>query len=194
MMIMHKSNIAKQCGVSLIEILVAVFVVSIGLLGVARMEILAKQSNADAIERTTATQLAKDMIEKMRANPKQLASYVGKTLGNSSASFTKNCDSVSCSATDLASWDLYQWEQELMGASDKSAGGNNTGGLDTPRGCITSTAVGGAAGVYQISIAWKSIAALKDNSTSTCGAGLYGTSDANRRVLTLSLYISDDGI
>lgn len=179
---------------TLIEILVAVMIVSIGLLGVARMEILAKQSNADAIERTTATQLAHDMIEKMRANPKQLALYVGKTLGLGTATTSYNCDSTSCKDTELVSWDLYQWDQALIGASEKN-GSNNTGGLDTPRGCITGPSAGGP-GVYQIDIAWKSNAPLKDNSTSTCGQNqsLYGTSDVNRRVLTLSLYISDDGV
>jgi len=191
-MTMHKPNTSRQTGISLIEILVAVFVVSIGLLGVARMEILAKQSNADAIERTSATQLARDMIEKMRANPKQLALYVGKTLGNNNASFTKNCDQVDCTAADLASWDLYQWEQELMGASEVNSANKNTGGLDTPRGCIAGPA--GGPGQYSITIAWKSNAPLKDNPSNTCGQGLYGTSDVYRRLLTLSLYISDDGV
>jgi len=193
-MTMHTFNTRKQTGISLIEILVAVFVVSVGLLGVARMEILAKQSNADAIERTTATQLAHDMIEKMRANPKQLGSYTAQTLGQGKAAYTNNCDSNSCADTDLVSWDLYQWDQSLVGAAEKS-GTNNTGGLDTPRGCITGPA-GGGAGEYQVSIAWKSNAPFIDKSAAACGQnqGLYGTSDAYRRVLTLSLYISDDGV
>ena len=77
----HKLNF-KQSGVSLIEILVAVFVVSVGLLGVARMEILAKQSNAEAIQRTSASQLAHDMMEKMRANPASLVSYSSIVVGD----------------------------------------------------------------------------------------------------------------
>jgi len=184
----------KQTGMSLIEILVAVVVVSIGLLGVARMEILAKQSNAEAVERTSASQLAHDMIEKMRSNPKQLAAYVGQILGTGKQAMGTDCSTTACTPTEIAAWDLYQWDQSLIGAGEKS-GTNNTGGLDTPRGCIAGPAAGGA-GQYNISIAWRSNTPMPDASTSTCGQGssLYGTSDVYRRVLTLSLFISDDGI
>jgi len=185
----------SQTGFSLVEILVAVFVVSIGLLGVARMEIMAKNSNIEAIQRTTATQLAHDIIEKMRANPKQLASYAGKTVGNSVIGTpSTQCDAASCTDTELSAWDLYQWEQSLMGTGEKS-GTNNTGGLDTPRGCIAGPAAGGP-GAYVVSIAWRGKTSIKTISTSNCGsgAGLYGSGDEFRRVLSLTLYISDDGV
>ena len=134
------------------------------------------------------------MVEKMRANPKQLADYVGQTLGTGSVTMGTDCDTTSCKPTEIAAWDLYQWDQSLIGAGEKS-GSNNTGGLDTPRGCITGPAAGGA-GQYSISIAWRSNTPMPDASSSTCGQGksLYGASDVYRRVLTLSLYISDDGI
>lgn len=181
---------------SLVEILVAVFVVSVGLLGVARMEILAKESNIEAMQRTSATQLARSMIEKMRANPKQLAGYVGQTLGAGSLSApATNCDSAQCSSADMVSWDLYQWEQSLMGTGEKS-GNTNTGGLDTPRGCIAGPAAGGA-GAYVISIAWRGKSPMTDQqAAATCGTGsnLYGTNEVYRRVMSLTLYISDDGL
>ncbi len=184
----------KQTGMTLIEILIAVFVVSIGLLGVARMEILAKQSNAEAVERTSASQLAHDMIEKMRANPKQLVAYVGQTLGTGNATKGTNCDTTTCKQPEIAAWDLYLWDQSLIGAGEK-AGKKNTGGLDTPRGCITGPAAGGP-GQYNVTIAWRSNSPMPDASGSACGQNqtLYGANDVYRRVLTLNLYISDDGI
>lgn len=196
---MDKNTSHKQNGVSLVEILVAVFVVSIGLLGVARMEILAKQANVEAIQRTAATQIAHDMIEKMRANPKQLAGYVGQVLGAGKLAMpATNCDIAKCNSTDMVNWDLYQWDQSLIGAGEKAAGGNNTGGLDTPRGCITSTvATPGDAGEYTISIAWRGKAPMTDNNaTVACGqkSGLYGATDEYRRVLSLTLFISNDGV
>jgi len=192
---MKTLNIKSHAGFSLVEILVAVFVVSIGMLGVARMEILAKESNTEAIQRTTATQLARDIIEKMRANPSQLASFVGVTVGNNSLSAPGtpcNTPSSACKAADLAIWDRYAWEQSLMGTGEK-AGNNNTGGLDTPRGCITGPA-GGGPGQYVVSIAWKGKSPLKTVAANNCGAGLYGTGDIYRRVLSLTLFISDDGV
>lgn len=192
---MKHSIYFKQGGISLIEILVAVFVVSVGLLGVARMEILAKQSNAEAIQRTSASQIAHDIIEKMRANPKELTAYVGQTLGSGGLTApATNCDTTPCSTTEIATWDLYQWEQSLIGANEKS-GANNTGGLDQPRGCITGPA-GGGAGEYVVSIAWRGNAPMTNPTSTTCGnaLGLYGTNEEFRRVLTLNLYISNDGV
>lgn len=179
---------------SLIEILVAVFVVSVGLLGVARMEILAKQSNFEAIQRTSASQLASDMMEKMRANPSALLSYVGATIGAGALTLPgTNCNLTTCNTTEIAAWNLYEWEQSLIGSGEKS-GANNTGGLDSPRGCIAGPA--GGAGEYTISIAWRGNSSMTNPGSTACGEGLglYGATEEYRRVLTLSFFISDDGV
>lgn len=192
---MNMHTHSKQSGMSLIEIMVAVFVVSIGLLGVARMEILAKQSNVEAIQRTAATQIAQQIIEKMRANPSQLSTYVGNTLGAGKLTApSPDCAGTTCTSAQLATWDLYQWEQSLIGADEK-AGTANAGGLDSPRGCITGPA-GGGPGAYTIAIAWRGKTPMKNPTTTTCGNGqnLYGTNEQYRRVLILNLYISDDGV
>jgi type IV pilus assembly protein PilV len=186
---------ASQHGMSLIEVMVAVFVVSVGLLGVARMEILAKQSNVEAIQRTAATQLAQQIITKMRANPSQLTAYEGQILGAGKLKLGTNCATTTCTSAELAAWDLYQWEQALMGASEKTTStGTNAGGLDSPRGCITGPA-GGGVGEYVISIAWRGKSPMTNPTSTTCGNGLslYGTNDEYRRVLTLTLYISNTG-
>lgn len=187
--------IKHQQGFSLIEILVSVFVVSIGLLGVARMEVLSKQSGYEALQRTSASMLAHDVMEKMRANPASLVSYVNLTLGDGSAPTPAvDCSSANCAtAPEIASYDVWQWEQVLMGAAEKS-GGTNTGGLVEPRGCITGPA--GGAGVYTIAIAWKGNTPLPNPVSSTCGNGmnLYGANEEYRRVLTITFFVSDDGL
>lgn len=195
MNIMHKPFTSRQSGMSLIEIMVAVVVVSIGLLGVARMEILAKQSNVEAIQRTTATQLAQQIIEKMRANPGQLPAYVGQVLG--AGTLTKpspTCDSTTCTTAQLAAWDLYQWDQALIGANEvNTKTSSKAGGLDSPRGCIAGP---GGAGAYTIAIVWRGKTPMKNPTSTTCGnnLGLYGTNEEYRRVLVVNLYISDDGV
>lgn len=183
----------KQHGASLIEILVAVFVVSIGLLGVARMEIFAKQANFEAIQRTTASQVAQDIMARMRANPAALANYAGQIVGDGSAAQGTDCTAAVCANAELATFDLWAWEQQLIGSAEK-AGNNNTGGLDQPRGCITGPA--GGAGEYVIAIAWRGNTALTNPVSTNCGegTGLYGANNEYRRVLTMSVYISDDGV
>lgn len=187
---MNMNTQLKQTGMSLIEIMVAVFVVSVGLLGVARMEILAKQSNVEAIQRTTATQIAQQIIEKMRANPSQLAMYAGQTLGAGTLSVpSTNCNTAVCTPTQMATWDLYQWEQSLIGA-DVKAGTQNAGGLDSPRGCIVA---GATTGVYYIAIAWRGKTPMTNPANPTCGntSNLYGTNNVYRRVLSFNLYITN---
>jgi type IV pilus assembly protein PilV len=55
-------------GFTLIEALVALIVLSIGLLGVAGMQIAGLRANQSAASRTQASYLADDIIDRMRAN------------------------------------------------------------------------------------------------------------------------------
>lgn len=188
-------NNKLQKGTSLIEILVAVFVVSIGLLGVARMEILSKQSGHEALQRTSASMIAQEIMEKMRANPSSLISYTNQTVGaGTTPSPATDCSSLNCAtATEIATYDIWQWEQVLLGTAEKS-GATNTGGLADPRGCITGPA--GGAGVYTIAIVWKGNTPLPNPVSSNCGEGLnlYGANEEYRRVLTVTFFVSDDGL
>lgn len=184
----------KQNGSSLIEVLVAVFVVSIGLLGVARMEIFSTQSNNAAIQRTTAANIAHDFMEKMRANPSELGAYAGLTLGDGSLSMpAADCRVNSCTTADIAAWDTWAWEQQLIGAAEVAAG-VNTGGLAEPRGCVTGPS--GGPGEYTIAIAWRGQQSQPNPATTNCGEGegIYGVGEEFRRVLTMTIFISDDGV
>ncbi len=57
-----------QRGVTLIEVLVALLVLSIGLLGLAGLQTVALQHNQAAYMRSQATNLAHDVADRMRAN------------------------------------------------------------------------------------------------------------------------------
>ena len=66
-----KSNMMqmkKNKGMTLIEVLVALLIVSIGLLGLAALQANSLKFNHSAYLRTQATQLAYDMAERIRAN------------------------------------------------------------------------------------------------------------------------------
>ena len=59
---------AKQTGFTLVETLVALIVLSVGLLGVAGLQIFGLRGNLSASSRTQATYFADDIIDRMRAN------------------------------------------------------------------------------------------------------------------------------
>jgi type IV pilus assembly protein PilV len=63
-----KSNKGNQRGTTLIETLVALLVLSIGLLGVAALQVNALQNNQMAHVRSQASVLAYDLADRMRAN------------------------------------------------------------------------------------------------------------------------------
>jgi type IV pilus assembly protein PilV len=57
-----------QAGATLIEVLVAVLILSIGLLGIAGLQARALQNNQSAFERSQAVMLSYFMLDAMRAN------------------------------------------------------------------------------------------------------------------------------
>lgn len=67
-MSIYKPSPNRQSGVSLIEVMIAVLVFSIGLIGLAGLLVFATQSSHDAYLRTQVTFLADAMADRMRAN------------------------------------------------------------------------------------------------------------------------------
>jgi type IV pilus assembly protein PilV len=66
---MNRPHIHKHRGFTLLEVLIALLVLSIGLLGLAALQTSGLRSNQMATMRTLATQIAYDMTDRMRANP-----------------------------------------------------------------------------------------------------------------------------
>ena len=64
-----------QAGVSLVEVLVAVVVLSIGLLGLAGLQASGIRVGQSSIYRSQAAQLAYDMVDRMRVNVASAGSY-----------------------------------------------------------------------------------------------------------------------
>ena len=60
--------IRRQSGLSLIEVLITVVLVSIGLLGLAGLQLTSVRNSSSSNERFIATTLAQDILERMRAN------------------------------------------------------------------------------------------------------------------------------
>jgi type IV pilus assembly protein PilV len=212
-------NFRHQSGVSLVEVLVTVVVIAIGLLGIAAMQVLAKQTTYDASERSIAVQLANSLLERMRANPQGLETYGGNasapigTFGTSGTYFNGSAPSPSsctvsaiCSTNQLAVVDLWDWEQKLLGATQQ-LNGVNTGGLVSPTACIYTDVAAGLAnrsGRYTIAIAWRGKvemanpqnpnppAAGYDPYTCGQGTGLYNgnSADSYRRILVVDTYVA----
>jgi type IV pilus assembly protein PilV len=186
----------SQRGFSLIEVMVSTLVVSVSVLGMTGMQLNAKRAGFEAIQRTAATSLAMDLIERMRANPEALSSYVTTGLGGGTitAEPTPDCSYDSnnnCTIAQLAAHDLWEWERAIDGATEtRLVEGDviSVGGLFDPTACVS--VVGGA---VTVSMAWEGYQSLSNPAFDTCGAGLgkYGTDDAKRQVVSMTTYITD---
>lgn len=186
----------KMCrGFSLIEVMVAVFALSIGVLGVAGLQMTAKRANYEAVQRATAAALTNDILERVRANTTELATYTnsgaGRTLtGSTMAAIDCSAD---CTRAQITQYDLYEWERAINGVTSQ-IGGNNTGGLSLPTACITGP--NGGSGTYTVAIAWRGMTKLSDPAINACGqgSGLYDHDggaevDVYRRVLVVQTFI-----
>lgn len=184
-------------GFTMVEVLVSLVIFSIGLIGIARLQVVAKQSNHDAVQRVSATSIADDIISRMRANASQLAAYTKNgamyVVGGGTVS-TPACGDSSgstCTAAQLVDKDMYEIEQLLDGTTETDANGNSVGGLVLPTACVDGPPLGGA-GVYTIAIAWRGKADLSNPTLHTCGegSGNYGTNNEYRRLLVFQTYIT----
>jgi type IV pilus assembly protein PilV len=187
----------RQAGLGLLEILVAVLVFALGLLGLAGAQITAKKNAMEAQQRSLATELARDLLERMRSNPRQVKAFV---LDNVTPLAAAPAEAASCarsavaggfrcSPAQLAAHDLGEWLQLLAGAAvvaSTAGGGQSVAGLLEPRACVVAAAAG-----VNVAIAWRGLEPMASSTESSCGAGggWYGSADELRRVLVMHSWI-----
>jgi type IV pilus assembly protein PilV len=105
-------------GFTLLEVLVAVLIFSLGLMGLAGLLAVAVKTNHAAYMRTQATFLAQGMADRMRANVLGLWKNSYNLPTTSALTFpqatpTNPCASASCSYSEVATRDLAIWQQQL---------------------------------------------------------------------------------
>lgn len=100
-------------GFTMIEVLVAVLVLSFGLLGLAMLQVESMKHNTDAYLRTQATLLAYDIIDRMRANVE--AANSGGYVADEKPSTIETCGNTGGCANGaaLADYDLGVWYLKL---------------------------------------------------------------------------------
>jgi len=106
--------IKRQFGFTLIEVLVTMVILAIGLLGLAGLQLSALKNNTTAYERSQATILAYEIIDRMRANGTTVAGYA-TALGTAPQSLVVNCqkNTANCTPAQLAQFDVNQWKCSL---------------------------------------------------------------------------------
>ena len=94
-------------GFTLLEVLIAIVVLSIGLLGLAGLQAAGLRNNNSAYMRTMATQQAYDMADRMRAN--RVAVLAGAYDNISGTGTNPDCITTGCTTAHMAQHDTFEW-------------------------------------------------------------------------------------
>ncbi len=142
------SSASPRCqhGSSLLEVLVAVLVLSLGMLGLAGMQVAGIKSNQSAQSRSIATIQAYDMLDRLRAN---LSAAEAGSYNLALAANAVDFDSSSVAKTDLNGW--------LVRLADELPGGD--GGIARSSSAENFVACAGGAGCdyFWITVQWSGL-------------------------------------
>lgn len=172
---------AAMSGTSMIELLSAMVVVSVGLLGISNLQSKALKSSQDSYFVSQATFYLDDMAERLRANHgsgnSAAANYNFITAmtaysGLSSTIQGRNCVGADCTPAQMAEYDVARW---------LNATTNGNRALPSAAGKITW--VGTTA---TINLRWKSVYSENGNCDST---GVIGGSVQNYHCLTSTVLL-----
>lgn len=201
-MMQYPNSTKEYYGFTMIEVLVAIVVFSIGLLGLAGLQILSLRLTGDSYLRTIATIQANDMVDRMRANVAAITLGVNSPYNNPTRTATANpaclglnstgaSTNTTCTPTQMAGEDFYEWFSNLGGSAATTWRGQIPAALPSGSGvvCIDSTPNDGTPAAPScdnvVTTAGKPIFAIKIWWTERTGPQAAGT--VHRYITTFSL-------
>ncbi len=140
-------------GFSLVESLVALVVLSVGMLGIAGLYVSSLKAGRSALVRTQAVNLATDIADRIRANRAGRGAYDTDEYGGEPE--VQPCMGADCSAEQLAEDDLARWMTTLRQVMPGNAVGTVT----------YAEQAGAAPEVYTILISWRESGETEDSTT-----------------------------
>lgn len=146
-----------ESGLTMIEVLVAVLVLAIGLLGVAGLQSVSLRNTTDVYFEHQVTGYSQDLMNRIMANP-AAANSGDYADGVPNSAPSPDCSAVDCTSEEMADWDLWRWGQNL------------TTGFGSPPSAGVSINWDNAEGEYQIAITWDATGAGSSYATPTCSA------------------------
>jgi len=174
----------------LIEVLVAVVVLSIGFVGYAALQMLGVRTNNESLYRTQAISLAEAMVERMYANRSAINDVTvnaGNSLYDGLSSDDISCSSppvacdrsrsgvaaANCSVAQTVAWDAYS-----VFCGQTGSGGDRLGGVEQllPEGKLTVDCDAGGGGclptsVHTVQVQWEEFETDRDPDADQDGDG-----------------------
>lgn len=198
-----RRNIETSKGFTLIEVLVAITIVMVGLLGLAGMQARAQVAEFESYQRAQALVLLYDMMDRIQNNRNTASCFVNSAstyYGDTSAPPGLTCSASSPSDNTLAITSMTTWHNLLQGASETKGASTKVGAMVGARGCVSYTTtteyVNASTGLnitgtgeYTVLVSWQGMVDTF-TPTKTCGTtAQYGT-DTKRRTVWATMRIA----
>jgi type IV pilus assembly protein PilV len=97
----------RVSGFTLIEVLIALIIMSVGMLGIAGLYVHSLQAGSTSLFRHHAVTLAGDIADRIRANPRAGPAYALAGGNNNCTNGT-----VDCTRGEMAAHDIFLWDQQ----------------------------------------------------------------------------------
>jgi type IV pilus assembly protein PilV len=189
-----------ESGFLMIEVLVALALVLIGILGLVGLQSRAHQGEMESYQRTQALVVLRDLVDRLETH-RQAATCFGFTTSSGSpyvgtgGTLPGVCNATGVPATDQAALDaITAWSSHLEGTSELS-GGSNVGAMINAVGCVALDPAPDTVtpDMYTVAVAWQGLSDLPpatpaadasagEKNAAACGTGLFGT-EARRRIV-----------
>ncbi len=135
-------SLHRARGFTLVEALVALVVLSIGMLGIAALYVESLRAGRTALVRTTAVNLASDMADRIRANRAGGVTY--DKDADDAGTLSDDCEqdgaSASCTPAVMANHDKAIWDAEVV--------------RSLPAGIAQIDFTAGTPNAYVITVSW----------------------------------------
>ncbi|MDJ0812392.1 MAG: type IV pilus modification protein PilV [Woeseiaceae bacterium] len=95
----------QQRGFSLVEVLIALIIMSVGMLGIATLFVQSMQAGRTSMFRHQAVTMAGDVADRIRANPRAGIAYQGQPADNGCVGAGIDCNEAEMAANDIFLWD-----------------------------------------------------------------------------------------
>lgn len=185
------SAIQRHRGFSILELMIALFILSVGLLGLAALQSQAYRAESESYDRSQALILIDTIVARIKNNRNALGCYgFTTTVANSTIGFGTDAPPVctgfgTAETRAIADGDIAAWHSALLGEHEQ-LDTTPIGGATEGRGCITYVETDYGTYKLTISVAWHGTG--KGFATAnTCGRSLYGDDDSVRRVVSRTI-------
>ena len=135
-----------QSGFTMVEVLVALVVLAIGLLGIAALYLNSLQAGRTAVYRTEAVTLAADLADRIRMNRTAQAAY-GTLYADAEVAVPACTTTGGCTDAELAATDLSNWKATIAQQLPNGEG----------QVAVTAPVAAGEPATYVVTVRWAEV-------------------------------------